>query len=139
MKKEKEYQIYTDASFKKEYNLATYSIVIMSENKILRTIAKSSYIEITKSTEIEILAIYQAIIWILNCYLNNNEVQKFYIKTDCEEARNFFIYPSKKIKGFEKNEKLKKEMRQKYAELSSELLKKGGKINENGFQESKTK
>ena len=38
MENEKIYTIYTDASFDEETKLGTYAIVIMQENKIVKTI-----------------------------------------------------------------------------------------------------
>ena len=40
MKKIKKYNIYTDASFDEKCNIATYSIIIMLENKILKAYSK---------------------------------------------------------------------------------------------------
>ena len=50
MKKIKKYNIYTDASFDEKYSIATYSIVIMLENKILKSYSKKSRVEIKNST-----------------------------------------------------------------------------------------
>ncbi len=69
----KKYNIYTDASFDSNNNVATYSIIVMAENKILKSYSKKSRIEIKNSTEIELFAVYQAMNLILSCYIDKSK------------------------------------------------------------------
>ena len=61
MKKEKLYEIFTDASFDSKTKIATYAIVIIQEKKIIKAFAKKCKIQLENSTECEIFAIFQAI------------------------------------------------------------------------------
>ena len=116
------YQIFTDASFDAKTKLATYSIIIIKNNKILKAFAKKSKIEINKSTEIEVFAIYQAINIIASNYLNKDEFQTFFINTDCVDAYKFF--ENKNIKIFENNKEIKEEIRKKYKQVYLKLSNK---------------
>ena len=122
MKKTKKYNIYTDASFDKKSNIATYSIVIMSENKILKSYSKKSRIEIKNSTEIEVFAVYQAMNLILSCYIRKNENQIFCINTDCMQVPIFFEN-NKKMKIFKNNESIKEDMLKTYNVICRKLSK----------------
>ena len=127
MKKQKEYEIYTDASVNNITKIATYSIIISSENKILRTVAKKSYIPIENPTEIEILAIFQAINILFNCYFNKNEKQKFSIKTDCISARDFYLQ-NKKMRIFKKDNTIQNKMKNTYKDFYADLSKAGSEL-----------
>ena len=125
MKKQKKYNIYTDASFDDKSSVATYSIIIMSENKILKSYSKKSRIEIKNSTEIEVFAVYQAMNLILSCYINKSESQVFCINTDCTQVPAFFENKNYKMKIFKHNEDIKRDMiktynEEKYADFSKE-------------------
>ena len=122
MKKTKKYNIYTDASFDKKSNIATYSIVIMLENKILKSYSKKSRIEIKNSTEIEVFAVYQAMNLILSCYIKKSEKQIFCINTDCMQVPIFFKN-NKKMKIFKHNESIKIDMIKIYNVICTKLNK----------------
>ncbi len=122
MKKIKKYNIYTDASFDEKCNIATYSIIIMLENKILKAYSKKSRIEIKNSTEIEIFAVYQAMNLILSCYIKKGENQIFCINTDCMQVPIFFEN-SKKMKIFKHNESIKIDMIKTYNVICTKLNK----------------
>lgn len=122
MKKIKKYNIYTDASFDEKYSIATYSIVIMLENKILKSYSKKSRIEIKNSTEIEVFAVYQAMNLILSCFIKENEKQIFCINTDCTQVPIFFEN-NKKMKIFKHNESIKIDMIKTYNVICTKLSK----------------
>lgn len=122
MKKIKKYNIYTDASFDEKCSIATYSIVIMLENKILKSYSKKSRIEIKNSTEIEIFAVYQAMNLILSCFIKKNEKQIFCINTDCTQVPIFFEN-NKKMKIFKHNESIKIDMIKTYNVICTKLNK----------------
>lgn len=124
MKKQKRYNIYTDASFDDKSSVATYSIIIMSENKILKSYSKKSRIEIKNSTEIEVFAVYQAMNLILSCYINKSESQVFCINTDCTQVPAFFENKNNKMKIFKHNEDIKRDMIKTYNVISTKLSKK---------------
>lgn len=48
MSRQKKYNIYTDASFDNKNSVATYSIIVMLENKVLKSYSKKSRIDISK-------------------------------------------------------------------------------------------
>lgn len=123
MKKQTKYNIYTDASFDNKSNIATYSIIIMKEDKILKSFSKRSRIEIKNSTEIEIFAVYQAMNLILSCYINKSESQTFCINTDCTQVPIFFRNNKSKMKIFKNNEELKKDMLKTYNVICTKLSK----------------
>ena len=112
----KKYDIYTDASFDKSRNIATYAIVVKEKDKVLKSFSKRSKTVIKNSTEIEIFAVYQAMKLILSCYISKKEKQSFCINTDCLQVLTFF--KNKKMKIFKHNENLKKEMLKVYKILS---------------------
>ena len=122
MKKIKKYNIYTDASFDGKCSIATYSIVIMLENKILKSYSKKSKIEIKNSTEIEVFAVYQAMNLILSCYIKKGENQIFCINTDCMQVPIFFEN-NKKMKIFKHNENIKIDMIKTYNVICTKLSK----------------
>ena len=118
------YDIYTDASFDNQSKIATYAIVVMFENKILKSFSKASKIEIKNSTEIEVFAVYQAINLILSCYINKNENQIICINTDCAQVPDFFQNKKSKVKIFQENEKMIENMKKAYTVVSTKLSKK---------------
>lgn len=122
MKKIQKYNIYTDASFDEKCSIATYSIVIMLENKILKSYSKKSKIEIKNSTEIEVFAVYQAMNLILSCYIKKGENQIFCINTDCMQVPIFFEN-NKKMKIFKHNESIKIDMIKTYNVICTKLSK----------------
>lgn len=119
------YTIYTDASFDNETKLATYAIIIMQNNDIKKIISKKCPIKIQNSVECEVFAIYQAINFINGSLLKNNELQKFWIRTDCQTARDFFLEKKLNFKIFERDIDMYKRMRKSYDILSKALSKKG--------------
>lgn len=123
MQMEDNYNIYTDASFDDALKLGTYAIIVMQENKIVKSISKKCRIKVENSTECEVFAIYEAINIILNCFINKNKLQKFCIKTDCAIAREFFIN-NNKIKIFKENSDMLVTMKDVYKKLSKKLAKK---------------
>jgi len=125
MEEEKAYEIFTDASFDDITKVGTYAIVIMQEQKTLKTIAKRCNIQLENSTECEIFAIYQAINVILSCYWKKDKIQKFWVSTDCSVARDFFIDNNNTIKIFEENLEMSTLMRKIYKKLCNKLSKKG--------------
>lgn len=124
MKKQKMYNIYTDASFDNKSSVATYSIIIMLENKVLKSYSKKSRIEIRNSTEIEVFAVYQAMNLILSCYISKSESQVFCINTDCIQVPLFFENKNNKMKIFKHNEDIKKDMIKTYNVISTKLSRK---------------
>lgn len=124
MKRQKKYNIFTDASFDPKNNIATYSIIIMTENKILKSFSKRSRIEIKNSTEIETFAVYQAMNLILSCYINKKESQLFCINTDCSQVPIFFENENSKMRIFKNNEDIKKDMIKTYNVICKKLSKK---------------
>ena len=103
MEAQKIYEIFTDASFDDVAKVGTYAIVIMQDKKILKTIAKKCNVQLENSTECEVFAIFQAINLIQGSLLKKNITQKFWLRTDCVVARDFFIEDENKIKVFENN------------------------------------
>lgn len=100
MESQKTYEIFTDASFDDVAKVGTYAIVIMQEKRILKIIAKKCNIQLENSTECEVFAIFQAINFIQGSLLKKNITQKFWLRTDCVVARDFFIEDENKIKVF---------------------------------------
>lgn len=121
MEKQKKYNIYTDASFDNKNSIATYSIIVMSENKVLKSYSKKSRIEIKNSTEIEVFAVYQAMNLILSCYISQTEYQVFCINTDCTQVPIFFENKNNKMKIFKHNDDIKKDMLKTYNVISTKL------------------
>jgi len=125
MEEEKAYEIYTDASFDAETKLGTYAIVIIQENNIVKVIAKKCTIQLNKSTECEIFAIFQAINIILSNLLNQSKIQKFRIRTDCSSARDFFTVENNKTKNFKQNSAIVELMKSMYKKVCQKLSRKG--------------
>ena len=121
---QKTYEIFTDASFDDVAKVGTYAIVIMQENKIVRIIAKKCNAQLENSMECEIFAIFQAINLIQGSLLKKNIAQKFWLRTDCALARDFFIANEKKIKVFENNLTLLNTIKQTYERIKKVLSKK---------------
>lgn len=124
MSTQKKYNIYTDASFDNKNSVATYSIIVMLENKVLKSYSKKSRIEIKNSTEIEVFAVYQAMNLILSCYISKTENQIFCINTDCTQVPIFFENKNNKMKIFKNDEKIKKDMLKTYNVISTKLSRK---------------
>ena len=124
MQKIIKYDIYTDASFDNQSKIATYAIVVMFENKILKSYSKASKIEIKNSTEIEAFAVYQAINLILSCYINKNENQIICINTDCEQVPEFFQNKKSKVKIFQDNIEMIENMKKTYNVVNTKLSRK---------------
>lgn len=115
------YDIYTDASFDNQSKIATYAIVVMFENKILKSFSKASKIEIKNSTEIETFAVYQAINLILSCYINKNQNQIICINTDCAQVPDFFQNKKSKVKIFQNNSEMIETMKKAYNVVKTKL------------------
>ena len=113
------YDIYTDASFDNQSKIATYAIVVMFENKILKSFSKASKIEIKNSTEIETFAVYQAINLILSCYINKNQI--ICINTDCAQVPDFFQNKKSKVKIFQNNSEMIETMKKAYNVVKTKL------------------
>ena len=124
MESQKTYEIYTDASYDNVTKLGTYAIVIMQENEIVKIIAKKCNVQLENSTECEVFAIFQAINLIQGSLLKKNITQKFWLRTDCVVARNFFIENKSKIKVFENNLTLLNIIKQTYERIKKALSKK---------------
>ena len=124
METQKIYEIFTDGSFDDVAKVGTYAIVIMQENKIVRIIAKKCNVQLENSTECEVFAIFQAINLIQGSLLNKNITQKFWLRTDCVVARDFFIEDEIKIKVFENNLTLLNTIKQTYTRIKKILSKK---------------
>lgn len=129
MQKESKYNIYTDASFDDNLKFGTYAIIIMHENKVVKTISKRCNIDLKNSTECEVFAIYQAINIILTCFFNKNKFQKFCINTDCSVAREFFVQKNKNINIFKENLELIKIIKNIYENISKKLTKENCSFN----------
>ncbi len=115
------YDIYTDASFDNQSKIATYAIVVMFENKILKSFSKASKIEIKNPTEIETFAVYQAINLILSCYINKNQNQIICINTDCAQVPDFFQNKKSKVKIFQNNSEMIETMKKAYNVVKTKL------------------
>ncbi len=123
MQMEKKYNIYTDASFDNITKLGTYAIIVMQENKIIKSISKKCRIQLNNSTDSEVFAVFQAINIILSCYYNQNKLQKFCINTDCIMAKEFFIQKNNKIRIFQENSDIVEIMKKEYNILLQKLSK----------------
>lgn len=124
MEQERAYEIYTDASFDNETKIGTYAIVIIQEKKVIKSIAKKCNIQLESSTECEIFAIFRAINIIEGSLLKKKTAQKFWLRTDCSVARDFFIEENNNIKIFEKNGELLNTIKKSYARIKKRLAKK---------------
>ena len=96
----------------------------MQENKIVKIIAKKCNVQLENSTECEVFAIFQAINHIQGSLLKKNITQKFWLRTDCVVARDFFIEHESKIKVFENNLTLLYTIKQTYERMKKALSKK---------------
>jgi len=72
-----------------------------------------------------VFAIYQAINLISSNLLNKDIVQKFWIRTDCAMAKDFYVQENKKMKIFEQNLEMYELIKKVYARLCKKLAKKG--------------
>lgn len=124
MEQEKAYEIYTDASFDNETKIGTYAIVIIQEKKVIKSIAKKCNIQLESSAECEIFAIFRAINIIEGSLLKKKTAQKFWLRTDCSVARDFFIEKNHNIKIFERNEELLNTIKKSYNRVKKRLAKK---------------
>lgn len=122
---EKAYEIYTDASFDNETKIGTYAIVVMQGGKVIKIIARQCDKQLEKSTECEIFAIFQAINVISSCFLKPNKIQKFWLRTDCSIARDFFVNENNHFKIFENNAQMANMMKNIYKNMCKKLSKKG--------------
>ena len=118
------YEIFTDASFDATTKVGTYAIVVMQQKKILKSFAKKCNIQLKNSTECEVFAIFQAINLIQGSLMEKNITQKFWLRTDCSVARDFFIKEKERIKVFENNVALSNTIKQTYERVKKVLSKK---------------
>ena len=126
MEKESTYVIYTDASFDDFTKIGTYAIIVMQENKVLKRTAKRCRIQMKSATECEIFAVYQAINIVLNNYLKNGKKQKFKLRTDSIDAKDFFLKNKNNQKIFLDNLELSNIMKKTYTTLCKKVFKKEG-------------
>lgn len=124
MEQEKAYEIFTDASFDDETKIGTYAIVIIQEKKVIKSISKKCNIQLESSTECEVFAIFRAINIIEGSLLKKKTAQKFWLRTDCSVARDFFIEKNNNIKIFETNEELSNTIKKSYDRIKKRLAKK---------------
>lgn len=124
MEQEKIYEIFTDASFDDKSKVGTYAIVIIQEKKVIKSIAKKCNVQLESSTECEVFAIFRAINMIEGSLLKKKVAQKFWLRTDCAVARDFFIEKNSNIKIFEKNEQLLNTIKKSYNRIKKRLAKK---------------
>ena len=122
---EKAYEIYTDASFDHQTKIGTYAIVVMQGGKVIKTMAKQCNAQLEKSTECEIFAIFQAINVISSTLLDSSKIQKFWIRTDCSIARDFFVNENNHFKIFVNNKQMADLMKNVYKNMCKKLSKKG--------------
>lgn len=122
MEKERAYEIYTDASFDYKTKLATYAIVIIQEKKIIKAFAKKCKIQLENSTECEVFAIFQAINLIENSLINKKAVNKYWLRTDCIEAKAFI--QKQKGKLFRQNLELYNTILETYKRVSKKMVEK---------------
>ncbi len=124
MEQEKAYEIFTDASFDDKAKVGTYAIVIIQEKKVIKSIVKKCNIQLESSTECEVFAIFRAINVIEGSLLRKNETQKFWLRTDCAVAKDFFIEKNSNIKIFKGNEELSNIIKKSYNRIKKRLAKK---------------
>lgn len=124
MEVQKAYEIFTDASYDDVTKVGTYAIVIMQENKVVKIIAKKCNVQLENSTECEVFAIFQAINLIQGSLLKKNITQKFWLRTDCVVARDFFTEDKNKVKVFKNNLTLSNTIKQTYERIKQALAKK---------------
>lgn len=119
---EKEFKIYTDASFDYKTKIGTYSIVITQEEKIIKAFGKKCKVQLENSTECEVFAIFQVLNLIESNLIKNNMAQKFYIRTDCSVALEIFI-KNNKVKLFNNNIELLNNIKDSYKRVETRLNK----------------
>lgn len=124
MEEQKTYEIFTDASFDNITKIGTYAIVIMQDKKIIKIISKKCNMQLENSIECEVFAIFQALNLIQGSLLKKKVAQKFWLRTDCVSARDFFIEKENKIKVFEGNVILLNTIKQAYERIKKALSKK---------------
>lgn len=117
------YEIFTDASFDDCTKLATYSVVIIKNRKLLKAFAKKAKTEMFGSTECEIFAIFQAMLIIESDIIQDKGVKKIYLGTDSSATRNFFEEKTK-TKIFKKNLKLYNEIKTTYSRINNKMKEK---------------
>lgn len=118
------YEIYTDASFDEENKIGIYSIVVVKDNKTIKSFVKKCKIQLKESIECEIYAIYQAINYIAGSLLKKKAMHKFYLKTDCSVARDFFTKKNYSVKIFEENQELLNTIKKSYERIRKSVSKK---------------
>lgn len=126
MEKESTYVIYTDASFDDFNKIGTYAIIVMQKKKVLKRTAKQCRIQMKSATECEIFAVYQAINIVLNMYLKNGKKQKFKLRTDSINAKDFFLKNKNSQKIFLDNLELSNIMKKTYSTLCKKVFKNEG-------------
>ncbi len=126
MEKEATYVIYTDASFDDFTKIGTYAVIIMQGNKVLKRTAKRCRIQMKSATECEVFAIYQALNIILNRYVKKERRQKFKLRTDSMDAKEFFLKQKHNQKIFLDNLELSNIMKKTYHTLCKKISKKEG-------------
>lgn len=124
MEQEKAYEIFTDASFDDKTKVGTYAIVVIQEKKVVKSIAKKCNIQLENSVECEIFAIFRAINFIEGSLLKKKETQKFWLRTDCVIAKEFFVEKNDNIKIFEENKELLNTIRKSYERIKKRFAKK---------------
>lgn len=128
MEKEITYVIYTDASFDDFTKIGTYAVIIMQGNKVLKRTARRCRIQMKSATECEIFAVYKAINIVLNNYIKNEKKQKFKLRTDCIDAKDFFLKHKHSQKIFLDNLELSNVMKKTYNTLCRKVSKKEGSL-----------
>ena len=131
LEKESTYVLYTDASFDDFSKIGTYAIIVMQENKVLKQTAKKCRIQMKSSTECEIFAVYQAINIVLNMYLKKGIKQKFKLRTDSMDAKDFFLKNNNNQKIFLDNIELSNIMKKTYTTLCRKVSKNEGSFSLN--------
>lgn len=124
MEQEKTYEVFTDASFDDETKIGTYAIVIIQEKKVIKFVVKKCNIQLESSTECEIFAIFRAINLIEGSLLKRKLAQKFWLRTDCIVARDFFIEKNNNTKIFNGNKELSNTIKKSYERIQKRLAKK---------------
>lgn len=120
---ENTYEIFTDASFDDVIKLATYSVVIMKNKKLLKAFAKKVKVEIFNSTEGEIFAIFQVMLIIESDIMQDEKVEKIYLSTDASAAKDFFKEKAQ-TKIFKENLKLCSEIKKTYSRINNKMKEK---------------
>ncbi len=123
MEKENIYEIFTDASFDDSTKLSTYSVVIIKDNKIKKAFGKKCNMQLENSTEGEVFAIFQAINIIEANLIKKNITQKFWLRTDCVVAKDFFVDKKKNVKLFKQNQELYDNMIETFNRVAKKMSK----------------